>query len=99
MFTEDLSMFLKDFGQNVIFTLADNTTLPINAIFDENYINAFLGGTELQATKPVLTCISVEVTAVKRADKVLINNETYNVLKNPYAAPENPGFSLIELVK
>ena len=99
MFQENLSIFLKDFGENVVFTLADNTTLPINAIFDEAYVDAKLGGFELQSVKPVLTCVSVEVQQVQRGDKVLIRQELYNVLKNPYAAPDNPGFTLIELAK
>lgn len=103
MFQEDLSIFLKDFAENAVFTLSDNTTLSIKGIFDEAYYNPQLGEIDLDASQPRLTCISAEIAAVKKNDTVLIPANTamgrntekiYTVFR---IQPDGTGISMVVL--
>ena len=81
MFTEDLSIFMDDFSQEVSFTLADTSTLTVDAIFDNAFYNTQLHDFDTTFVQPRLTCITSEIEDLAQNDSVMVGTITYYVFE------------------
>ena len=104
MFQEDLHIFVDEFGENISFTLSDNTILntyddekPLKGIFDNTFLNAELGNVMMPMPNPTLTCVTADITAVKLGDIVTVENINYSISYEPQ--PDGTGMTLLELDK
>lgn len=104
MLNEDLHAYVKTFGKDIIFTLADGTTLntdsqgqPLKGIFDNAYFLVEIGDMDLDNTQPRLTCVEADVTNVSKEDTVEIDGVTYEVTRKPQ--PDGTGMCQIPLCK
>lgn len=82
----DNRAIVKELGQAVSFVLSNNSVLntdadgnPLFGIFDEDFINPRLGEINLDTNSPVVTCLTVDITGVKKGNVATINNKNYDV--------------------
>lgn len=92
MITEDLDIFLDDFGQEVVF----NGTLTVKAIFDNAFYNTQLGDIDISTTLPRLTCKSSDVETISSKNTVVVSGTTYKVIE---LQPDGTGMTIITLIK
>lgn len=104
MANEDLYAYVRTFGKDIIFTLADGSTIekdkqgqPLKGIFDNAYFLAEIGDMDIDNTQPRLTCVEADVTNVSKGDTVEIDGATYEVTKKPQ--PDGTGMCQIPLCK
>lgn len=92
---DDNDIFIEEFGQNVVFTLSDNTSLPIKGIFDNPAAENSMSELSIVITQPQLTCKTSDIANVKKGNTVVINSKTYSVSQKPI--DDGTGMSLILL--
>lgn len=104
MVNDNLYSYVRAFGKDIIFNLADGTTLntdsqgqPLKGIFDNAYFLAEIGDMDIDSTQPRLTCVQADVTKVSKEDTVEIDGVTYEVTKRPQ--PDGTGMCQIPLCK
>lgn len=87
---ENLYSYVRTFGEVIIFTLPDGTTIdkdtqgrPLKGIFDNAYFLQEIGDMDIDNTQPRLTCVEADVTNVSKESTVEINGITYEVTQKP----------------
>lgn len=83
------------FATVAILTLLDNSTRPINGIFDDPYLNAQLGEYDADSNDPRFLCKETDTAGVDRGCTLAIGAVTYDVLDGPHA--DGTGMATIKL--
>ena len=99
MIRDPLSVFIKEFAEDeeVVFAFMtgdDETTVSVQAIFDNGFVDTNIGETVLDTTAPRLTCIASEVASVSREATCTVRGKTYSVTQ---IQPDGTGFSIVHL--
>lgn len=101
---ENLYSYVRTFGEVIIFTLPDGTTIdkdtqgrPLKGIFDNAYFLQEIGDMDIDNTQPRLTCVEADVTNVSKESTVEINGITYEVTQKPQT--DGTGMCQIPLCK
>lgn len=76
----DLATFLADFGVSATYTHAGGAGATISVLFDNAYIQANLGGVEVESLGPAATCKSSDVSNAVHGDTLTISGTTYNII-------------------
>jgi hypothetical protein len=104
MTNENLHVYVRAFGKDISFTLANGTALnkdnegqPLKGIFDNAYFLQEIGDMDLSNTQPRLTCVEADVTNVKKEDTVSIDGILYDVTEKPQ--PDGTGMCALVLCK
>lgn len=104
MINENLHVYVRTFGEGIIFTLANGEILnkdtegqPLKGIFDNAYFSQEIGDMVLDNTQSRLNCVEADVTKVSKGDTVEINGITYEVTKKPQS--DGTGMCQIPLCK
>jgi hypothetical protein len=92
----DLSVFIssKDFGQEVVFTRVNNTTLTVNAVADFEHLMMNEGSNDISGYQPVLNCKTSDILNIEPDDFVKINNKNYRIID---VQPDGTGMSKVIL--
>lgn len=79
---ENLDDFLQvdDFAVPAVITLQNLSTVSLNVIFDDPYLNAETGEYQADTSEPRILCKESDVVAVTRGDSVLVGGKTYDIL-------------------
>ena len=74
MFAEELAVFFDpaDHGTEALY---DGATVPINGIFDAEYVEPL----SIESSGPAYTCAAADVPGVAHGDPLVINGTTYLV--------------------
>lgn len=96
---ENLDEFfdLGDFGCEAVFTLTNDTERTVIGIFDDPEVNANTGEYEFETRRPRLTFKESESSLIERGCKVVIEDETYDVLTEPQA--DGTGVVVVDLAE
>lgn len=101
---ENLYSYVRTFGEVIIFTLPDGTTIdkdtqgrPLKGIFDNAYFLQEIGDMDIDNSQPRLTCVEADVTNVSKESTVEINGITYEVTQKPQT--DGTGMCQIPLCK
>lgn len=80
--SKDLRIFVnpKDFGQEVIFTRVNNTTLTVNGVADFEHLMMSEGSNNVSGYQPVLNCKTQDIISIEVDDLVQINNKNYRII-------------------
>lgn len=104
MVKDNLYAYVRTFGEDIIFTLADGNILnkdsqgqPLKGIFDNAHFLKEIGDMDIDSTQPRLTCVEADVTKVSKEDTVVIDGVTYEVTKKPQT--DGTGMCVIPLCK
>ena len=81
-------------GEAVTYTPAGGSGSSINAIFNNEYVLIPDGEVGVNATQPVVTCVSSDVSGIAIDDTFLINSVTY---KAKVIRPDGTGVTEIQL--
>lgn len=97
---ENLDDFLQldtagGFARPANIALADGSTVTVNGIFDDPYLNAALGKYEHDTSDPRFTCAAAPVANVRRGDELTLDGKTYDVLTAPHY--DGTGLATIKL--
>ena len=92
MFQEDLTaMFDETHGFAVSATIG---TATLSVIFDDAFYAAPGEEVDIESSKPMATCKSVDVAAVKQLDEITINGTDYVVVGKQ---PDGTGITVLTL--
>lgn len=94
MLRENLNIFIRRFGQDVVFEFEDGTERKIRAIFDNGFYDTSVGETVLDTTQPRLTCRTEDILGIPRESIVLVNDRRYSVIQ---FQPDGTGISTVAL--
>ena len=94
MLRENLSVFIRRFGQDVRFEFEDGTERTLRAIFDNAFFDSSVGETVLDTTQPRLTCRTADVEGIPRESIVIVEGTRYSVIQ---FQPDGTGITTIAL--
>lgn len=98
---EDLGAFLQldsagGFATTAQLTRASaSAPVTITGIFDEAYVNAEIGETDLDASRPRFQGAETDLAGIKRGDTLVIHGKSYEAMTNTQATGD--GWAVIEL--
>lgn len=87
----DRAAFFADFGEDDTITVDGN---PVNAQFDNVYVEVGLDGVTVESVGPVLLCRTIDVSAVVQGDAAVVNSVNYTVAE---VQPDGTGMTLLRL--
>jgi|WetSurMetagenome_2_1015567.scaffolds.fasta_scaffold450682_2 hypothetical protein len=94
-FEEPADVFFSSLDvKSVIFHLSEGGDIPVSAYFDDPFLDANLGQTEMDTTGPYITCKTSALSRIKEDNTVTVNNAGYRVLK---IHPDGTGMSRVYL--
>ena len=96
MLTEDLDIFLADFGETITYTPQGGQALQIQAIVDMPSFALQSAMGEVSSYKPQATCKTSDVSNAKKNDTVTARSGNYTVTD---ANPDGTGFTVLLLTK
>jgi hypothetical protein len=94
MLRENLSIFIRRFGQEVTFEFEGGTERTVQAIFDNAFFDTSVGETVLDTTQPRLTCRTEDIEGIPRETHVVVNGQRYSVIQ---FQPDGTGISTVAL--
>lgn len=90
-FTEDLTVFLADFGETVTLN-----GVAVTAVFDADYASAGAGPLGLASTSPALTVPTASVPASPVGKPAVVRGVSYTIAEHH---PDGTGMSVLLLEK
>ncbi len=93
-FTEDLDIFLADFGVTVNVTSGVGAPFTFTGIYDNGYAGIALGEVEMEGTDPQVQCKSADIASMANGDALTVNSINYTVNN---IRPDGTGWTFIEL--
>lgn len=91
----DNQIIIEELGTDVTFTLADETVLGgIKGIFDSDYANPVAGELNLDSSNYTLTCITSEISSIKKGDFVEVDDISYEIV---HIQPDGTGMTTLVL--
>jgi hypothetical protein len=94
-FSENLSLFLRDFGEAVQMG-PEGSEVTITAIFDDEYYEVEGAYAPVSTSSPAITCESADVSAVVEGTRFVARGTEYEAV-NP--EPDGTGMTVIRLHK
>ncbi len=93
-FTEDLDVFLTDFGVTVSVTSGTGAPFEFTGIYDNGYAGIAIGGVEMESTNPMIQCKESSVSSMANGDALTVNSTNYTVVNQ---RPDGTGWMYLEM--